>query len=149
MDVPLPVRRLLARRRCIKELQRLAVSLDSVFTGTPMEMETPDGQLTDEVGGDELLDAMYMIQEHFIGGLSFWPHVDVRALLHRTAAEAGVISKTFPPPIEKLGGSWTFSLRTCSNPNHAAHSGTNWPSSPPDAFIAREFTSVPICAART
>ncbi|MHA7274603.1 hypothetical protein ACX80Z_14365 [Arthrobacter sp. TMT4-20] len=96
MHVPMPAKRLLARRRCIKELHRLAVSLDSIYTGTPAHMETPDGPLTDEIGIDELLDEMYMIQERFVGGLSFWPHIDVLALLHQITAEAQGISQTLP-----------------------------------------------------
>ena len=90
-------RRLVARRRCIGELRRLAVSLDSMYTGTPFDMETPDGYLSDEIGGEELLDEMYMIQEEFVGALSFWPNLDVRKLLEQIVAEAQKISYALPP----------------------------------------------------
>jgi hypothetical protein len=83
MILPTAIRRLVARRKCIRELRRLAVTLESMYTGTPFDMETPDGHLSDEIGGEQLLNDMYMIQEEFTGGLSFWPGVDVRACSKR------------------------------------------------------------------
>lgn len=96
MIMPVGVRRLVARRRCIAELRRLAVILDSMYTGTPFDMETPDGYLSDEIGGEQLLDDMYMIQEELVGGLSFWPNVDVHGLLQQIVAKAGKISDGLP-----------------------------------------------------
>lgn len=60
-------------------------------------MDTPDGKLSEEIGGEQLLEGMYMIQEDFAGGLSFWPHVDVRRLLAQIVAKAQVISDSLPP----------------------------------------------------
>lgn len=60
-------------------------------------METPDGELSDEIGGEQLLEDMYMIQEEFVGGSSFWPHVDVGRLLSHIVAKAQVISDSLPP----------------------------------------------------
>ena len=97
MSVLVTGRRLLARRRCIKELERLAAALSSIYSGTPFDMETPDGELSDEIGGEQLLEDMYMIQEEFVGGLSFWPHVDVRRLMAQIVAKAQVISDSLPP----------------------------------------------------
>lgn len=62
-----------------------------MYTGTPFDMETPDGYLSDEIGGEQLLDDMYMIQEEFVGGLSFWPKVNVRGLLQQIVAKAQTI----------------------------------------------------------
>ena len=90
------IRRIMARRKCLRELRRLAVTLDSMYTGTPFDMETPDGYLSDEIGGEQLLDDMYMIQEEFVGGLSFWPKVNVRGLLQQIGAKAQMIRDGLP-----------------------------------------------------
>jgi hypothetical protein len=95
--LPLPIKRFLARRRCRGELLRLAGELDSIYTGTPFDMETPDGQLTDAIGGEQLLYDMYMVQEDFVGGVSFWPRLDVGSLLHRIAGRVQGISDRLPP----------------------------------------------------
>lgn len=95
--MPTAIGRFIARRKCIAELRRLAVTLDSMYTGTPFDMETPDGYLSDEIGGEQLLDDMYMIQEEFIGGLSFWPGVSVRGLLKQIVEKAQTIHDGLPP----------------------------------------------------
>lgn len=103
MIVPMAMRRLVARRRCLGELRRLAATLDSIYAGTPFDIETPDGDLCDEIGGEQLLDDMYMIQEEFVGGLSFWPNVNVLGLLQQNVAKAQTIRDGLPAeyPITK------------------------------------------------
>ncbi|MFE4837562.1 hypothetical protein ACFRAU_23130 [Arthrobacter sp. NPDC056691] len=96
MILPTAIQRLVARRRCIGELTRLSVTLDSMYAGTPFDMETPDGYLSDEIGGEQLLDDMYMIQEEFVGGLSFWPNINIQGLLQQIVAKAQTIRDGLP-----------------------------------------------------
>lgn len=61
-----------------------------------MDIETPDGPLSDETGGEQLLDDMYMIQEELIGGLSFWPKLHVESLLAPVIVKAEGILAALP-----------------------------------------------------
>lgn len=54
------------------------------------------GYLADEIGGEQLLDDMYVIKEEFVGGLSFWPNINVQGLLQQIAAKAQTIRDGLP-----------------------------------------------------
>lgn len=72
------------------------MQLDSLYTGTPFDMETPDGPLSDAIGGEQLLEDMYMIQEELVGGLSFWPNIQVQSLLGPVIVKARRIFAAIP-----------------------------------------------------